>query len=432
MVASTHFGHRRINIEPAQDYDYAAMPAVTLPSVTDMTQRLRVASAQRQFASSWQYFSGQLLWQKRLTGAGTLTEPGQKDPCYLNLKTTTASGDKVEFQTKRFQKYQPYREHILTQAVNTREAVANQQFLWGQFTNFNGWGWKRDVNGFHVFYRNNSFENTGTIDTVISRANWNTDKLDGTGPSKLNLTDTQLSYVNVWMIEFVWHGGTGIRWALYYYDAIIPVHELKWSATANKPFARTAFLPIRYELENTGATSAGLDVWIGPVCYSIEGGEDEVYRTWSANRGTSTIAVTSTTDYTETFAVRPKALLGGSNNRGILEPLDFDISASDAILYEVWVGCTVGTGTWTSVNDYSAAEYSLNPGSVTGGRIVTSGYLQGGGGSKEQMLSGKFEDDVYVTVDALSSNLQESIVIRCKKLGGNANVSTAILWREIF
>lgn len=52
----------------------------------------------------------------------------------------------------------------------------------------------QDENGLYVFTRNNS------VDTVITRANWNVDRLDGTGPSAMLLDPTKL---NVYRIEFV-------------------------------------------------------------------------------------------------------------------------------------------------------------------------------------------------------------------------------------
>lgn len=404
---------------------------VSLPTVTDMTNRVRIANPNKILETTWQYDLQPRSWSTRVTGSGTVAGPGQKDPAYAKLSTTTASGDKVELRTKRFLLYQPFRTHILSLAVILNGSQENLVKRFGQYTSFNGWYFEQNSTEFYVGYRNNTFENTGTIDTKIERANWNVDRLDGAGPSGLDIDDL-LGNALTFIIEFVWHGTQGIRWGIQYFDKLYRCHELVWSATDIKPFARSALLPVSFEMENTGTVSEASDFYVGPMSFNIEGGEERAGLRFSVANGVTGKSVTSTTVPVYILGIRPKTTINSVNNRGSITPLSFNVFSDQDIYYEVYLQAIPTNGTWTSVDTTSITEYSTDFTTLsTVGYLVDSGYVAGGG-NRAGTIAASFESLEFVSIDILNSNAQLAIVIRAFKLSNNATVRAAIRWKETY
>ena len=406
---------------------------VRLPTVTDMTNRVRIANPNKILETVWQYDLQPRSWSTRITGSGTVSGPGQKDPAYAQLATTTASGDKAELRTKRFMVYQPFRTHILTMAMIIGPAKEGLIKRFGQYTGFNGWYFEQTNDGFYIGYRNNSFELTGTIETRVERANWNVDKLDGTGPSGLDIDDL-LDQSLTFVIEYVWHGTQGIRWEIEYFDELYTVHELIWSASDSKPFARSALLPVYFEMINTGAVASSSTMYVGPVSFNIEGGEERAGARFSvANGATGAVSATSTTVPNYILGIRPKLTFNAINNRGSITPIRYQLFTDNDIYYEIFIQALPTNGTWTSVDATSIAEYSINFTTLsTVGYRIDSGYVEAGG-NRAGSLSNSFESLETVSIDTLNSSAQLAVVIRAYKISGtNAAVRASLLWKETY
>ena len=403
---------------------------VRLPTVTDMTNRIRVAIANQILETTWQYDLLPRIYSTSVTGAGTVTAPAQTDPAYAKIATTTASGDLAVLQTKRFLIYQPFRTHILTMGMILGQGKTNLVKRFGQFSNFNGWYFEQSGSNFYVGYRNNSFEVSGTIDTKIERASWNIDKLDGTGPSGLDI-DTDLHNALTFYIEFVWHGTQGIIWGIQYFDRQFAVHRLIWSTTANKPFVRSALLPVRYEMENTGAVASASTWFVGPNSFNIEGGEERKGQRFTASNATTSKLVNNTTTPTLILAVRPKEFFNSVRNRGTIIPLEYSVLTDNDIFVEILIQSIVTGGTWISVDNTSISEYNTTFTSISGGYVVGGGYA-GAAGNVAGSLANTFEANAFVCQDALNSNAQLAIVIRARKLGNNADVYGQLKWKEVY
>lgn len=404
---------------------------VKLPTVTDMTNRVRIAGPNKVLENVWQYDLQPRLWSTSTTGGGTASGPSQKDPAYAQLATTTASGDKVVLRTKRFLVYQPFRTHVLTMAMILGPGKTNLVKRFGQYTNFNGWYFEHNGDSFYVGYRNNSFEPTGTIDTKIERADWNVDRLDGTGPSGLDIDDV-LGNSLTFVIEYVWHGTQGIRYEIEYFDKLYPVHEVIWSATDVKPFSRSALLPINYEIENTGAVASSSTMLVGPTSFNIEGGEERVGSVFSIGNGATGVTASSTTVPNNIIAIRPKLQINSINNRGSITPIAFQIFTDADIYYEIKLQAVATNGTWTSVDSTSITEYSTDVTTLSfSGYTIGSGYVTGSN-NRAGNIAASFEDLEFVSIDTLNGAAQLAIIIQAYKISGNAVVRASLKWKETY
>ena len=403
----------------------------------DMTSRLKTAEATQLFAVLWNYTKQPNIFSELVTGSATVAAPGQTDPAFLKFQCTTSASDSIRFQTKRFLRYQPYREHELNFSFIFGTVDANQDVMVGQYTTFNGWYWKNSGGSFYVGYRNSSFEGSGTIETNIAQADWNFDKLDGTGPSELDFFSgsATLSLTNtiVFYIRYVWHGGNGIEFGVEYFNRKIPVHRVIHSGSDSKPFARSAILPFRLDITNNGVLSAASTQYLGPISYDVHGGAiNEAGYRYSYAMGNVTKAVTSTVTYTNILAVRCKSTINSINNRGILTLQDVAISASDQIYYEVLIDCEISGGTWVDVGQNSITEQNVGAFTYTGGRQIDFGYVSAGQNANDSQTSIRtFAADLFAAVDTVS-NVSEAFVIRAIKFSGNANVSAGMGWKEIY
>lgn len=398
----------------------------------DMTGRMKTADSVKLIGSQWTYGKLPLTWGEIITGTGSVIEPSaQNSSTYLTLTTGTANNDSVIFQTRRHFRYQVFRTHAISWAFVFGEHQTNVKKMYGQGLNNNGWFIEQSNGTYYFVVRSNVNVTIPNFnETKVARANWNIDKLDGSGPSGLTL---DLTKGISWAIEYVWHGTQGIRFGINYFDRLIWCHEIKYTATLSEPFSRNAILPLRAMIQNTGPVSSpGGSMQVGPVSYNVYGGEEEEdgYIFASGNRTTG-VSVNSSTTPTYLVAVRPKATVVGANNRSVIVPVSFDILAKDTVYYELVADAIIGTGTWTAPDSRSIAELSTNPGSITNERVISGGYISGGQKGSGTVLSG-FAADVFASIDATNNNTPLCFALRVYKTGGNATAYCAVTWKEIY
>lgn len=118
------------------------------------------------------------------------------------------------------------------------------------------WGAFNDDNGFFWQIRNGTDLSVGVnregVTTVTPQDDWNIDRLDGSGPSGIDISGGTAGLI--WQIIYTWYGYGPIVWLILDNRSIIP--QL-WFVHAQGGFAdgtsiRNPNLPIR--IENTGAT----------------------------------------------------------------------------------------------------------------------------------------------------------------------------------
>lgn len=423
-------GYRSSSLEPNR----AVLASQQLREELDMTGRLKTAEAYEVIGSQWNYGKLPITWGETLTGSGAIAAPSAANSStYLQFTTGTASGASAVFQTKRHFRYQVFRTHAVSWAIVFGAPQTNVVKIFGQGTANNGWFIEQSGGTYHFVVRSNVGVVSGTNETRVARANWNIDKLDGSGPSGLTLDlEKGISYA----IEYVWHGTQGLRFGVNYFDRIVWCHEQKYSGLLEAPFSRNAILPLRAELRNTGTVSSpGGSMQVGPVSFNIYGGlvDGDSYVFSSGNKTTG-INVTSTSVPDYLFALRPKATVVGAVNRAVMIPQSVDIYALDSIFYEVVTDAIIGGGTWSSPDTRSLAEISVNPSSVTNARVVASGYLAGASGnnkSSTSIISG-FAGDVFASLDGTNSDTPLCIAVRAYKLSGNALSYAAVTWKEVY
>lgn len=99
----------------------------------------------------------------------------------------------------------------------------------------------------------------------VPRSEWD-DPLDGTGPSGLTI---DFSNFNVFAIDFLWLGGTAIRYSAVISGSFVEFHKQDWAGQNKYVFIKSPVQPIRAEVYGSAGNNGRLGIMCGQV--SVEG-----------------------------------------------------------------------------------------------------------------------------------------------------------------
>jgi hypothetical protein len=340
-------------------------------AATDAFGRLRVSNPLTLFDSSHRYRDNG-LWNSSTATGGTVTF--QASEGLVDLAVTTTSGSLVYRETTKVFSYQPGKSLLVLNTFVMAPAKTGLRQRVGYFGADNGM--YIELNNSTLSFVERSISSGSFSETRVAQANWNIDKMDGTGPSEivLNITKAQI----LWM-DIEWLGLGSVRMGFVIDGKFIPCHVFHHANLISSTYISTASLPLRYEIENTGTTASNST--LKQVCSSVlsEGG----YELRGAQQAIQT-PIGSPRDLTTAITYYPVASirLKASPNRLdaiiILTALSIlGITNNANYSWRVVASGTTTGGTWTSAGADSSVEYNITGTSFTGGRILASGFLNG-------------------------------------------------------
>lgn len=228
--------------------------------------RLKMSQPQTMFFNTFGTEVDDDTWSTVLTGDGVdylnnnaAGDPADYDPnsddgASITEKAVvmrvTNAGDKVVRQTNRVIPYIPGKEQFLTVALRFDAPTTGIRRRVGLFDMQNG----------------AYFEDTGIADPVtgeptsydlvvrkngeetqrVKRADWNGDKLDGTGRSGIVADSLKQQLVG---IEYEWYGTGMVRFGYVIDNELHVIHTLYNANKTVGTWARSPFLPVRLEIE---------------------------------------------------------------------------------------------------------------------------------------------------------------------------------------
>src|SRR6056300_641933 len=230
----------------------------------DAFGRLRVSNPLTIFDSK-NVLSKNSLFDESTTGSATVTYTANKST--VNLNCTEASGDKVIRQSKRVMSYQPGKSLLIFNTFVMHTQTENLEQRVGTFDANNGIFFEDTGTGYQIVRR--SYTSGSSVDDPITQANWNGDKLDGTGASGYTLDPTKASIL---FTDYEWLGMGSVRVGFVIDGKFIVAHTFLNANNLDTVYMQTANLPIRYEIETTG--TIGGAAALQQVCSTtmIEGG----------------------------------------------------------------------------------------------------------------------------------------------------------------
>jgi hypothetical protein len=333
----------------------------------DAFGRLRTSTPYTLFDSK-NILSKNSLFDESLTGSGTVSYSSDKSTVSLNV--TTASGDKVIRESKRVFSYQPGKSLLNLNTFIFNTAKTNLRQRVGYFEDNNGIILQQN-NSEVSFILRTSTTGTASDSNKITQANWNGDKLDGTGTSGFTL---DLTKTNIFFTDIEWLGVGSVRVGFVINGQFIVAHTFHNANSQTVVYMKTPNLPIRYEIENTGTTASSSV--LQQICSTVmsEGGYEPIgieNIVKTADMGTGQSVGTS---YVNLVTIRMKS---GRTN-AVIVPSGLDILNISNVDFE-WSLLLNGTPNsafaWTSYSDN--IEYSLEAKTMTSGTTIASGYIGG-------------------------------------------------------
>lgn len=392
---------------------------------TDAFGRQRVSNPLTLFDSSHRYRDNG-LWNNSTANGGTTTFRANEG--LVDLDVTTTSGSRVYRETTKVFSYQPGKSLLVMSTFVMAVAKTGLRQRVGYFGADNGMFLELDNSTLSFVERSLS---TGIVtETKVSRANWNIDKLDGSGPSALTLNIAKAQIL--WM-DIEWLGLGSVRMGFVIDGKFIPCHVFHHANLITSTYITTGSLPLRYEIENTASTASNST--LKQVCSSVisEGGYElrGLQQAVETPIGTPYDLTTAVTYY-PIISIRLKSSPNRLDAIVILTALSI-MGITNNANYNwrvVATGTTTG-GTWVSAGVDSAVEYNLTGTSFAGGRILASGFINGSNqGStpvdilKEALFTFQLERNSF------TSTPHELTIIAASDTNG-ADIYASMDWEEI-
>jgi hypothetical protein len=310
----------------------------------------------------------------------------------IDCTVPTTSGTYVYKETTRVFAYQPGKSLQILTTFIMNPAKANLRQRVGYFGNDNGFYLERyDASGIRFVKR--SKVTGAVVNTPAEKADWNIDKMDGTGPSGLTLN---LDYPQIMFVDIEWLGAGTARLGFVVNGAFIHCHSFHHSNLSDAPsgaYMQTACLPLRYEIENTGTTASGST--LKSLCQTVvsEGGYELRGRMGTAGMDTPTsnnYTLTSLNTYYPVCSIRLKS----DRLDAVVIPKHIALVGTTASDYrfKIITGATITGGTWVSAGSDSSVEFNINATSMSGGTALQSSYLISTG---SQSLTATLEDGTF-------------------------------------
>ena len=344
-------------------------------TLTDAFGRLRISQPLTLFDSSHR-FADNGLWATSNT-AGNSSSTFISNQSMIEMTVGTTANAEVIRETVKVFAYQPGKSLLMLSsfAMNTPQANVRQRV--GYYGAENGIYFENDGSTNYFVLRTNT---SGTIvETKVAQTDWNVDKFDSSGYSAQSggaehTGGLDVSKTNILWMDIEWLGVGDVRCGFVVDGKMVPAHIFHNDNKNVAPYMTTATLPLRYEIKNTGVTTSNST--LKQICSTVisEGG----YQLFGTQQAVQTpidtpIDLTTAATYYNLISLRLKS------NRldaiAILTAISLLGATNNAVYnWQVRVNGTTNGGTWVSAGDNSAVEYKIDSATITGGRVLASGF----------------------------------------------------------
>ena len=373
------------------------------PAATDAFGRQRVSQPFTMFDSSFR-FADNGLWTTATVSGGAATFNAAQG--LMDLTVTTSSNSEVVRETTKIFAYLPGKSLQVMSTFVFEPVKDNLRQRLGYYSTQNGYFLELDSTAESLCFVERSLVTGVVTEKRISQmggvygfgdTGWNTDKLDGEGPSGITL---DISKAQILFMDLEWLGVGTVRIGFVIEGQFIVCHQFQHANLITSTYITTASLPMRYEIKNTGVTGSAST--LKQICstviseggYTLAGTQQSIGTPITSAKALATAGV-----YYPVVALRLKA--SRLDAIAILSAISImGLGNNEKFSWRVLANTAVSGGTWTSAGANSALEYSLDSTGVSGGRILASGFFSSSNqGSpsidilKEALFAFQFERD---------------------------------------
>jgi len=273
----------------------------------------------------------------------------------------------------------------------------------GLFDASNGIFFDQQSDGMGVTVR--TFTSGVAVDNRILQSSWNIDKMNGTGASGINLDFTK---AQIWFADFEWLGVGRVRFGFFIGGIPYYCHQVLSSNVLSLVYMSTPNLPLRYEIENTGAGGAASLVHICSTVIS-EGGINTTGLPMAVNRSSTPLTTNNDASIYPLIAIRLNASYLGSTVK--LSDFNIACTSSTAFNYMLILNPTVaGTALAFTAVTNSSVDAQVNTSNATTLTAGTGTILHSG--TAQQTNEGSLVD-ILLNDFNLGSNIAGTADIVC-------------------
>lgn len=344
----------------------------------DAFGRQRVSEPLTMFDSSHR-FKDNGLWHTYTSGTASATFNASQG--LIDLTVGNNINDEIIRETTKVFAYQPGKSLLVMNTFVMEPAKTGLRQRVGYYGASNGIYLELDGN--NISFVERSSVSGSVTETRISRfggvygasdTGWNVDKMNSSyvNPSGFTL---DISKAQIFWMDIEWLGLGSVRCGFIVNGNFVLAHTFNHANIITSTYITTASLPLRYEMKNTAATSESST--LKQICstviseggYELTGLQQAVFLPVNAPRNCS---VANT--YYPVISIKLKS--GFLDAIVILAALSMLGTGNNAIFnWQVVASGTTTGGDWVDAGAGSSVQYNVTGTSLSGGRILASGYL---------------------------------------------------------
>lgn len=388
----------------------------------DAFNRFRSSSPNTLFDSKQLYDNAPLFWDDaQLSGSGTDSSHSVNQAA-TTLSVSASTAGRRARQTKRRFNYQPGKSQLILMTGVMGAAADGITRRIGYFDGNNGLFFQLYGSTLSVARRTKVTGNV--VDVSVNQADWNLDKLDGTGISGITL-DT--SKAQIFVIDFEWLGVGSARFGFVINGMIIYCHEMLNANVLSTVYMSTPNLPLRYEIANDGSGEAATLVHICTTVIS-EGGQEQIGVVLSASNGNVHVDANAAGTIYACLGLRLKSTHLSASIINLFMTM-MGVTATDNFHWQLLLNPTVA-GTF-AFNDITNSACQLATGAtantISGGTLINSGYGAGQTSETEPIINA-------LSLGSTIAGVSDRIVLAVMPLGTatpNLDIYASLTWREL-
>jgi hypothetical protein len=401
-----------------------AIVSYTGPETTaliDAFGRLRVSNPFTLFDSSYRYKDND-KYNAAFTGSATGAINSSTSIYEMSVSSPSSS---ILRESKLVFPYQPGKSlEIFCSFVGSDNSYTQS------FPNslYQAIGFYSELNGIYVSIEDGvvymNIKNNGSVERVAQN-NWNTDRLNGTGPSgyTLDITKAQIFYC-----DLEWLGVGTVNVGFIINSNFIIVHKFYHANIITSTYMTTATLPIRYEIR-AGASYNGGTSTFKQICATVisEGGYQGISTKKYITNATGTNGVGPIVTALASIRMVPTRL------DSIVLPAQTDLflTSSGNIQYRLIKNGTLNTPSWVNYNLASSnVQYDLSSTRVTGGEIIDSNFVASSNTVKNTLTVQGIDQFSY-QLGRQSIGVSDTLTLAAISYGGTEQVSFNFGWYEL-
>jgi len=436
-------GTPTVSISGTPTVSISGSQTITFPATNyDSFGRFRVSQPFTLFQSANVNYKN-TQFSEYTTGGNTITY--NQNASIINL-ICNASGTVIR-EGKTLCPYQPGKSLLILNTFVFNSSVTGLTQRVGYYNDRNGIF--LELNGTTLNIVKRSYSSGSLVETPVSQANWNTNKLLSGTPT-LDITKPQIFWIDI-----EWLGVGNVRTGFIidgqYYICHIFRHANDPSGSSTTgTYMTSAILSPRYEITYAGAGS-GLGYTLKQICSTVisEGGFEgkSIIRHIGNERSISNINVSGT--FIPIIALKLDETGGSIDINGIIIPSQLSVlydtgNNNGNLLYEILLNPTIGGGAVTYIkystkypaDTNSCASYWLNVSgttyNVSGGSIINTGLLTNGGNIA---LNSPTDFNIQIGRTYTGNNTYTSdvivVVVKFLSTGSTPELYAQLGWYEI-